>query len=337
METALIYTVVPGDSIYHIAASIAGAAGISVTEVMKANPGLKPDALQVGAELKLPSVSGIGGPLRYTMHSGDTLFGICAALSGCSNMTVEAIEDANPDLNPDKILPGQLLKIPAMATRTAPEFTTDAQHQGYWAWTYSQSAVPTNATMSLAFSGWADLPTALQDSEHRLGQLKGEKYLCVGGGNHNGAFTLDNLTALTKAIARGKCAGYHGIAYDVEEGDAGLASEFATSFATAKAKGFKVLVTVSHSAPYGMDDAASLMQCFFDDANIDFISPQLYTTGTESANDYSISHGVDWSSYAGAKAVVLPSVVNACLYDAAKGFFAGQGVQIQGFIQWAQC
>jgi hypothetical protein len=64
-----------------------------------------------------------------------------------------------------------------------------------------------------------------------------------------GAFTLSSLNAITAAINANTITGYNGIAYDIEEGDAGLASAFTASFAAAKAKGFKVLVTTSHSQP----------------------------------------------------------------------------------------
>ena len=93
-------------------------------------------------------------------------------------------------------------------------------------------------------------------------------------------------------------------------------------------------MTVSHSAPYGVSDAPALMQAFVQDANIDYLSPQLYTSGTEGQNDFGTSYGVAWSSYRGMKAKLAPSIVAASYYANARQFFAGQGLTTAGFIQW---
>ncbi len=95
-------------------------------------------------------------------------------------------------------------------------------------------------------------------------------------------------------------------------------------------------VTVSHSAPYGISDGATLMQSFFENSNIDYLSPQLYTTGYETQNDYAISQGVQWKSYATVKAAIVPSIVEASMYADAQTYFANVGVTLKGFVQWAQ-
>ena len=80
--------------------------------------------------------------------------------------------------------------------------------------------------------------------------------------------------------------------YDVEEVD-GPASEtvpaFAAAFADLKKAGLAVGVTVSHSAPYATDtpaDAVALAKAFASDKNVDIISPQLYSSGTETAPQF---------------------------------------------------
>ena len=77
-----------------------------------------------------------------------------------------------------------------------------------------------------------------------------------------------------------------------------------------------------------------LMHSFFADTNIDIMSPQLYTTGSESANDYDISHGVSWSEYANCRAAIIPSLVKAAYYDDAQQYFSSQGVTLAGYVQW---
>jgi hypothetical protein len=160
----------------------------------------------------------------------------------------------------------------------------------------------------------------------------------IGGGNSNGRFTAASLDSLTAAIGAGSisAAGYDGIVWDIEEGDAGLSAAFAASFAAAKAQGLATLATTSHSAPYGIDDAAALMSGFFGDANIDYLSPQLYSTGEETENEYNELQGVSWADYVGCEAKVVPSIVAGSMYSDAQSYFAGKGVATSGYVQWAQ-
>lgn len=193
-----------------------------------------------------------------------------------------------------------------------------------------------NKCVGVAFSGWADPYAALQDSAGIMWQLPGTKYISLGGGNSNGRFTQSVLDAARDAIYANAFAGYDGIVYDIEEGDAGLTNAFTSNFAAAKSMGYRVLVTVSHSAPYGISDAASLMRSFFTDNNIDYLSPQLYTSGTETWNDYTTVAGVEWWEYGSAKAAVVPSVSYSYLYGDAEGYFQSQGVSTIGYVQWSQ-
>ena len=166
--------------------------------------------------------------------------------------------------------------------------------------------------------------------------MPGKKFLTIGGGNSNGRWSLSALANLDNGIRSKQLSGYDGIAYDIEEGDSGLASAFSSSFVNAKANGLSVMVTVSHSQPYGISDAASLMTSFFSNSNIDYLSPQLYTTGFELGNDYS-APGTAWGAYVSAKAKIVPSVVLGSRdYPAAKQFFAQLGISLFGFMQWSQ-
>jgi len=95
-------------------------------------------------------------------------------------------------------------------------------------------------------------------------------------------------------------------------------------------------VTISHSAPYGVSDAPDLMASFFPNANIDYMSPQLYTSGEEGQNDFAISHGVQWTQYKNCRAAIVPSIVRASYYDNAHNYFKNIGVNITGYVQWKQ-
>ena len=222
-----------------------------------------------------------------------------------------------------------------------PTISNPIQYRGWYDWTWSStSKSPANINLRIAFNGYADVTNALADSLPIFNSLSGKKILSIGGGNSVGRFTSAVLTNLNNAIIAGKLVGYDGICYDIEEGDSGLAQAFSTSFTIAKQYKFIVFVTTSHSAPYGITDKVDLMTSFFSNPNIDILSPQLYTFGTESANDYAWD-GTPWSAYASAKAAIVPSIVSASMYADAQNFFAspsrsGTSFQIQGYVQWKQ-
>jgi len=191
-------------------------------------------------------------------------------------------------------------------------------------------------TSGVFFSGWTDPTNALRESNLIFGKVPNPSWISLGGGNANGAFTASSLNIINTAIQNGQFNNYRGIVFDIEEGDSGLYSSFAQCFRTAVAKGLGVMVTVSHSAPYGISDAASLMKSLLADPNVKYISPQLYTSGTENVNDFAISQGFPWSAYKNTKAIVIPSIVKSSYYPAAQAYFASQGVTTQGYIQWSQ-
>ena len=276
---------------------------------------------------------------RYAVQPGDTLSSIAAGISACAGLTDLQIAANNPGLDPNALAAGQVINIPVPGSVPEPALDPVASQGqiGFWRRTWSPSAEPPDGcNLGLAFSGWTAVKQALQESSTVYSSLPGAKYITLGGGNANGAFTAASLQKITDAINADVFAAYAGIAYDIEEGDSGLATAFAESFAAAKAKGFKVLVTISHSAPYGFNDALSLMKSLFADPNIDFLSPQLYTSGSESHNQYATTGYVTWKMYASAQAKVIPSIVTASLYADAQTYFAQYGVTLAGFVQWSQ-
>jgi len=110
---------------------------------------------------------------------------------------------------------------------------------------------------------------------------------------------------------------------------------FQQSFAACKGKGLLVLVTISHSQPYGVSDAAILMKSILADPNVDYLSPQLYSSGYEADNDFAFI-GTPWSAYATTKARIVPSIVTGSYYPDAVRYFAANGVTLTGYIQWKQ-
>lgn len=115
------------------------------------------------------------------------------------------------------------------------------------------------------------------------------------------------------------------------------------AFQAAKNYGLGVIVTVAHSAPYHTDtptDGVELMKAWVMDENIDILSPQLYSSGTESVPDFDETYnckaaGCTWDLYRGSKARFVPSIVDETHYGAVVNFFRG-ALEVEGYIQWAQ-
>jgi hypothetical protein len=235
----------------------------------------------------------------------------------------------------------------------------DSVITGYYEWTYNNplSLPPTylgEPTINIAFSGYAD-PTWLlivfSEWDYRRGPPRdlSVELFCTSAlvaGNNNGYFTATILNNITNAINGGQFNIYPGIVFDIEEGDSNLANAFNAAFMAAKSKEMIVVVTTSHSGPYGIEDAAELMNSFFTNDYIDYLSPQLYTAGTETQNDFSASQNVPWSLWMGPnRPSIIPSVVTANLFsgtppadlDGAANFVQDKlGLNVAGFFQWAQ-
>lgn len=202
------------------------------------------------------------------------------------------------------------------------------------------TTAPKGANLGVAFSGWNNPVTALNESKATRSTLVGDKWIDAGGGNANGRWTSDWLQAWKSAITAGTLKDWAGIVFDVEEcGSGGLEQDFADVFRAAKAAGMGTLVTTSHSAPYGCtQDGQQLMQSFFNSSDVDILSPQLYTSGGEATPDFDAGNGVKWSDWVGIKARFVPSLPCAALknggYDKTKEYFAALNIKSSGYIMW---
>jgi hypothetical protein len=142
-----------------------------------------------------------------------------------------------------------------------------------------------------------------------------------------------------------KEAGYSGIIFDVENVDGTFDSInplFDQAFRAAKRADLTVIVTVSHSAPYktkSLLDGKKFVKSFAKSSNIDALSPQLYSTGTENQPDFDETFnckdkGCTWDLYKTSKPRFIPSIVDSSHYDKVKEFFSNKGIKCSGFLQW---
>lgn len=182
----------------------------------------------------------------------------------------------------------------------------------------------------------------------KSGQYRGAQYLSLGGGRSEAAFNPEALSGLvegSEAIAQIKDAGFAGVCFDVEEahGDTKeLITAFERSFAALKKAGLNVMVTTSHSAPYETDSdeaRVAIVDAWVKSPNIDYLSPQLYSSGGEEQPEYlaeDAHRNVDYSHWQNAKARFVPSIVDPSQIDQVKSFYLGKGIQVDGFVQWKQ-
>ena len=102
------YTIQAGDTLYAIARSH----NLSLDDLIKANPGLNPYMIMVGHVICIPVPAPPvtcpeGTP--YTIVSGDSFYRIARS----KNVSLDALLEANPGLDPDKLVIGRTICIPA--------------------------------------------------------------------------------------------------------------------------------------------------------------------------------------------------------------------------------
>lgn len=114
-EGSLIYTIRAGDTFY----SIARRFNTTVEALREANPGVDPDALLIGQQICVPvriPAPGVcpQGSQPYVIRPGDTYYSLARRF----NTTVEAIREANPNVNPDNLQVGMVICIPVVPAPT---------------------------------------------------------------------------------------------------------------------------------------------------------------------------------------------------------------------------
>ncbi|MGE5552177.1 MAG: LysM peptidoglycan-binding domain-containing protein [Bacteroidota bacterium] len=101
------YTIVTGDTFF----SIARRFGIAVPALAAANPGVDPNALQLGQRICVPAPAPPVEPCPgrfYTIQPGDTLIGIARRFG----YFIDALLAINPGIDPNNLQIGQTICLP---------------------------------------------------------------------------------------------------------------------------------------------------------------------------------------------------------------------------------
>lgn len=108
------YTIKSGDTFYVLAQRL----GTSVVAIIALNPGVNPNALQIGQQICVPAaVPNPGtcpGGIVYTIRAGDTFY-VLAARYGVS---LQAFLAANPGIDPNRLMVGEMICIPGAVSPT---------------------------------------------------------------------------------------------------------------------------------------------------------------------------------------------------------------------------
>src|SRR5699024_10924842 len=109
-----LYTIRQGDTFYKLSQRF----GVSVDALMRANPGVDPQNLQVGQVICVPQDTQPMPPtppkpscpneFLYTVRQGDTFY----KLSQQFGVSVDALMRANPGVDPQNLQVGQVICVP---------------------------------------------------------------------------------------------------------------------------------------------------------------------------------------------------------------------------------
>ena len=126
---------------------------------------------------------------------------------------------------------------------------------------------------------------------------QGVQFVSLGGAGGPGTITVAKLKRFTDedGAQTVKNAGFHGVCFDIEltTGEEDLVEAMEKTFRILKKAGLLVMVTTSHSAPYAASSERAknlIVESWVQSKDIDIFSPQLYTSGSESAPELEATH-----------------------------------------------
>ena len=111
------YTIKAGDTFYKLSIRF----NVPLDAILRANPGVDPNNLQIGQVVCIPSsptppIPPCPGGFYYTIKAGDTLYSIGQMF----NVSVQALIAANPGIDPNNLQIGQVICIPVRPVPPCP-------------------------------------------------------------------------------------------------------------------------------------------------------------------------------------------------------------------------
>lgn len=113
-SSGVYWEVASGDTLFKIAQAV----GVTLDEIIAANPNIEPESLQIGQPVCIPeggthlpnlkSLPKCPGGIYWQIAPGDTLFKIAQL----NRISVRKIIAANPGINPNSLKTGQFICLP---------------------------------------------------------------------------------------------------------------------------------------------------------------------------------------------------------------------------------
>ena len=247
--------------------------------------------------------------------------------AGCFNantsqiLTVASVEERALSLqNSQKPLPSELI-------------------QGFFKWIWSSDTSyqgPKNTNIGVTFTGSFPNNAGLPSGNIAPMTTEGLKILCYGGGNEAGGWNTAHIADISAQSNINFLIdnGYDGVMFDIEQYDSSTTnippSTFNGMFQTIKDANLYVFVTISHFAPYGMENAEDLVENWLQNSLIDYLIPQLYTTGYELSNDFTNFN----SAFLSSVPKIAPAIVSEPLYSVTYETVTSKLPNSKGFFVW---
>ena len=161
---------------------------------------------------------------------------------------------------------GMMTKFSGSFLGQNPPLTPITYLTGYWMWTWGGEGggnPPSICDIGIRFGG--EVPkTAIDNNINMASSLTSrEKFLNLGGGLESGIWQLTDFDYINSKLSNIKSKGWTGVCFDIEVCPPSISfvNAFADCFAKCKAAGLKVLVTMSHTVPYGCNTGIPISYC----------------------------------------------------------------------------
>lgn len=205
--------------------------------------------------------------------------------------------------------------------------------RGFYDKTYDTGITPPSDTnVMVSFCGaFPNNPTYPTCSDGPINKAA-NNWASYGGGNDAGSWSDANIESVIGFIPTITTLGYTGVVLDIEQSSEVISiARWNELYSAIKDANLVLCVTTSHFQPYGiLENAAELVSDWLQSTLIDYLSPQLYTSGNQKANSWQDFN----SAYKTSVPKVIPSIVQSTYYATVPVTVTSQLPNAVGYIQW---
>jgi len=224
-------------------------------------------------------------------------------------------------------------KLQSSEESTTMVLAQDELVRGFYAKTYDTPHVtpPSDTNVGISFCGaFPKDPSYPSCSDGPITNVA-NNWVSYGGGNDAGSWSDARIQSVIDFIPNIKSLGYTGVVLDIEQSSEEISiSRWNELYSAIKNGNLILCVTTSHFKPYGISDANALVTDWLQNPLIDYLSPQLYTSGNEQANSWAAFN----VAYKESKPKIIPSIVKSTYYATVPPTVTSHLPNAVGYIQW---